>query len=591
MKARVAFFVVVAATAILAACGGGGGGGGIPSVTSTATPTPIASPASDSTSAPLSASTTTPVTFATISSGASATITLPAASVATTAKLSFQSALPTGVATPSLRALKSRAVIGGSNLTTLALITLSVTSTISIASTPAFSFTFPSAPSGDAYVAYYDENNAAGGWTVLLGPGTASGNTISFTAQRLAPPLVLAANDTYVFAMITSGSLVTPQPISITGSIAQTDSFNYPTPSPFPSTSQSGTVTESVVVGSSPFPGSAAGVIVDYRESDAIAYPLATSTSLGDYWYASAPSVASTLYEFLGSQITNSASTVTSTIYKSGQIEDELPETNGATWTNSPAATVSTGYADGAVSFQTINADGSYAEGYVDPFGYTLSIASSANGSGTYSGTEFSAAYAIDGYSMAAPSGGSIIVSIVPTPAPSGQPSAQPFPIATPVAWFTPTPTGLYNETDTLTTGVSYPASCSVPSGFGTSGSHIATAITRIDPVIGTLDNETIDTYTSASFGPVCQILHDTTVGYYDFALDVSHLIADFSGSARQTTTLRETLTLQSSPLSVQVLLHARAQFEYARALQRGERVRALAIHLRSLALQRGGLK
>jgi hypothetical protein len=592
MRARVVFFVVLAA-AILAACGvGGGGGGGSFCCPATPTPTPIPLPSSDATSAGLSTTTTTAVQFAAIASGASGTITLPAVNARTTATLSFASSLPSGVSTPSMRAVRGRAIIGGTNLTTLASITLSVNSTITIASTPAFTFSFSSAPSGNAYIAFYDENNAAGGWNVVLGPGTISGNGISFAAAPISPPLTLVPNDTYVFALVTSGTAVTPAAISLSGSITETDSFNYPTPSPFPSTSQSGAITESVSAAHSPSPVStpAGGTLIGYYESESIAYPLETTTTAGDAWYASVPSTTSsgtTNIEYLASQL-NVGTTYVETLYKNGQIEDELPETSGATWTNSPAATIITIYSDLSHSSSTVNADGSYTETYTDPLGYTLIIATNANGSGTYSGTEFTAAYGIDGYAMSAPSGSSITVSIVPTPAPSGQPSATPFPINTPAAWFTPATTGLYSETDTQTTSVTYPAVCGVPSTFGTSGGHIATTISRIDPVIGTLDDETIDTYTSPSFGPVCQVLQDKTIGYYDYALDSAYVIVDFTGGKQQTTTMSETLTLQTAPLSSVFLTHARRQFDAALAVRRSAVLRGFAQRLEALAKKRG---
>ncbi len=195
---KLAFFAFAAA-ALFVACGGHGG---------SSLPATNPSPATQSTTAPLGASATT-VTFAAIASGAAGTVGLPATtSGSATATVVLQNAPPAGVAVPSSLHRRTIASLGGT-VSALAYVTLTVNAGVTIGETPSFTFTFPAGMlAGTGYLAFYDPTNAAAGWQQVGGPISASGTSIAFSATALSPPVALAANATYVFAIVVSASVL-----------------------------------------------------------------------------------------------------------------------------------------------------------------------------------------------------------------------------------------------------------------------------------------------------------------------------------------------------------------------------------------------
>jgi hypothetical protein len=88
-----------------------------------------------------------------------------------------------------------------------------------------------------------------------------------------------------------------------------------------------------------------------------------------------------------------------------------------------------------------------------------------------------------------------------------------------------------------------------VPSSYGTSGNTLVQTTNRLDTVLGYTDTQVQTTYTNAQYGPVCVVLSDVQNDYYDYqddfgAADGFHL--HFPGTPLSTTTIDETLTLQS---------------------------------------------
>ncbi|MGA7570547.1 MAG: hypothetical protein WCA80_07055 [Candidatus Aquilonibacter sp.] len=552
MKARVAFLVVVAATAILAACGGGSGG-----------PTPVTLatyPSAISTSAPFSTSTTTLVKFAEISNGASGTITLPAANAAATANLSFQAALPTGVATPA--AVKGRAVIGGTNLTTLAVITLSVSSPVTIASTPAFSFTLSGPVSGNAYIAYYDENNAALGWNVLLGPGTVSADTVSFAAVQLAPPVTFVPGDTYVFALITSSTVAASPALTYSGTktvnyvYGPGFNFGYPAPSPgttAPPATLSYTVSDTVSTGSSPFPGPSTTGLVDEHVAESDVQNLSTTNFTTDSWVgiASANAVYSELLYGSTQQEPSSANLpTTTTIFATPHTTDEFPAQTGQEWTNGAAATTTYSYADSDNGTKVVASDGTYVDTenlLAGGAGGTATLTENSDGSGSIVGPYF---------------GGGIVSQVTfsaPTPAASptavvvtldftafaqsqyGYPASEP---VTDGLWY-PLPLVLSTESGTITAGVQLPASCKPNALNLTTADLVARQITVYDTVIGY--NETTDLNSYEYNGqPVCLVSTDTLSYAYDQQGNQPYFIF-VSQLGFEVVTTSETLILQAA--------------------------------------------
>ena len=208
---------VLVSVAFLAACGGGGGGSSVPAVTNTATP---AATSSGTVTAGASAQT---ATLAQISSGYSGSITVPAVSSGSGSSVTatLENSLPGGVPAPASIARAPQAI--GGTITPLVYVAFTVTSTVTFSSTPGFTFTLPAGTSlaagSSAYVAFYSPST---GWKSLLGPGSVSGQTITFAAAS-GSATTLTPGTTYVFCLYsTSTASPTSTPTSSNAATAYT---------------------------------------------------------------------------------------------------------------------------------------------------------------------------------------------------------------------------------------------------------------------------------------------------------------------------------------------------------------------------------
>lgn len=601
--------IAVVAAAVLAACGGGSGGGFTPhpgpSQSSAPTPPPVTS-----TSAPLSSS-TTPVSLPAISNGSSATVTLPAASGSATATVTLQDTLPTGATTPQVRHAQA---IGGGTVTPLDYVVVSVSQTISVASTPAFSFTLASPPASgtNTYIAVLDVNNAKAGWNVLLGPGSISGNTISFAAQALAPPLTLQTGDTYVFALVATTSVVTPPPPTIAPNTAATYTgtktvnyafnmdFDYPTPGPSatapPAQTLSYSVNASVSIGTAQFPGTTTAQLIDEHIAETDAGSLANTSYTTDSWVSLAPATSGYNEQLYGQTVQEPSSAnlpVITTLYNTPQTVDQLPETSGASWTNSPQSTVMYSYASGDSGTRTVAADGSYTDNeQMGPSssGGAVALTENPDGSGSIAGPYFGGGI-IDSVDFSAP---------LPAPSPGATPALNvtinydpfvqqnygypPSAVVSDDVWY-PYTSGqapmLYSETDLVTTGVKVrdlPAGCTaVPYA---SVNDVQRTITSLDTVIGDIDKTTVHTYDVGGF-PVCLSTHDVLGFAYDQQGNTPSFLLIGDTADLEVITTDETLAIQNTPstssttpsVRTQAVASARA---FAAALQ-GHVLNALA--------------
>ncbi len=343
---------------------------------------------------------------------------------------------------------------------------------------------------------------------------------------------------------------------AFSGSSQESDVYTYPVGSPFPSTATAAKISENVVVTASSDPLGSGGT--DFHSTTTTVGTTATRTATGDSYYSTVSAGSGTNFVLNAQQSVDDSMNTYAWTYTTPQILDVLPESAGATWTNSPAGTYNETDADGATIARTTNADGSYNE--TDTFRTggvpSMNFLVNPDGSGAWTFNYYGNPYLI---TYSAPSAGSITVSILnPTPSPSPGATGTPAPnpplvIATPSAWFSPSPK-LYQESDTVSTGVSFPASCSVPSTFGTSGDSIAQAVTKIDPIFGLDEVTTTTTYTAQGFGPVCVAMNDVQTYYYDYLNDTAGAanIAAYVGTPQLTKTYVQTLTLQSSGTSIQ---------------------------------------
>ena len=351
---------------------------------------------------------------------------------------------------------------------------------------------------------------------------------------------------------------------AFSGSSLESDVYTYPVGSPFPSTSTAAKTGENVVVTASADPLGAGGT--DFHTTTTTVGTTATHVTTGDSYYSTESAGSGTNFVLNAQQSVDDSRNSYSWTYTTPQILDELPESAGASWTNSPAGMYKENDADGATIVRTTNADGTYTEndgfpsgpagltGFIQKMSYTVN----PDGSGAWN-IYYLGAPGPTLVSYSAPTAGTISVSVTnptPTPAPgaTGTPAPNP-PIlyASPVAWFSPSPK-LYQESDAVSTGVTYPASCAVPSAFGTSGNSIAQIITKIDPILGLEEATTTTTYTAQGFGPVCVAMNDVQTYYYDYLNDTAFAagFANFVGTPQVTKTYTQTLTLQTAGTSIQ---------------------------------------
>ena len=530
----------------------------------------------------MSTSTSSPVTLPTISNGSSATVTLPAASGSASAKVTLQDTLPAGATTPQVRHV---AAIGGGTVTPLDYVVISVSQTISIASTPAFSFTLAAPPpSGSStYIAVLDVNNAKAGWNVLLGPGSVSGNTISFASQALAPPLTLQSGDTYVFALVATSATVTPAPPTIPPSLSASFSgtktvnyaygydFDYPQPGPTaiaPPQTLNYNVTAAVSAGTSAFPGTSTAQLVDEHIAETDAGSTASSSYTTDSWISLTAS-GSNYDELLYGQTIAEPSSANlpkiTTLYTAPQILDEFPETSGASWTNNPQSTVDYSYASGDAGTRTIAKDGTYTD--VEQMGptsggSTATLTENSDGSGSIVGPYF---------------GGGIIDSVsfsAPSPAPSaspmlnvtiafsaiaqqyyGLPATQVIPDSVWYPYTAGQAPSFYNETDKVQTGVKLPSGCAGPYA---AANDVQRTIVSLDTVIGDVDTTTLDTYNVNGF-PVCLVTNDVLNFAYDEQGTTPYFLLIGSQLGLETITTNETLAIQNTPASSTLTRSAQA--------------------------------
>ncbi|MDE2481867.1 MAG: hypothetical protein KGN02_06725 [bacterium] len=529
-------------SAALAACGGGGLTSSVPSVT----PAPITSLA---TSAPLSSSASTPVQFSALGNGTSSLLTLPAANAATSAKVTFEESLPSSLPAPQAHALAVPTSVGLGSLSVLAAFELQVNQTVAITQSPAFTFTFLTVPTTSTYIIYLDESHPATGWNLLLGPGVASGSTITFASKTLAPPLTLEAGDTYAFALVTSSSNATPPPSAATFSgtktVAYTYGFayDYPMPGPTataPPTTLSYNVTESVTEGASPYPGtSAPPSVVDAHVDETDASNLSSMTYATDEWVGNASANGSfnaLLYAEQQLETSSAQNPTFTTIYTTPQLLDQYPESAGNTWTNSPQANVAYSYASGDAGTRAINADGTYTD-TESVLGAPVVITDSADGSGSITGPFYG------GYV-------SSLTFSAPSPMPSASPNVNiainfyaggpsPVMLSEPV-WYA-TPPSFYQESDAVSAATSFPTACA--NGVATSGNDVKRTVTALDTAIGFVETTTFDTYTASGI-PVCMVTHDVLSYAYDLQGNQPFFIL-YGPLGVQVVTTDETLALQ----------------------------------------------
>lgn len=295
------------------------------------------------------------------------------------------------------------------------------------------------------------------------------------------------------------------------------------------------------------------------NETDADASGLKTTTSTTDTYESVAANGASSQLLQYGSLFVDEAGDSTTTSFASPLTLDQIPETGGAQWTNSPAASIQqalAGNSNGSsVTVQrTIHSDGTYSENTTYPTNYSYpgytgvgQIQENTDGSGSFAFVSNTSPLTLQ-YS-------------VPVPQPTGSPliTIAEFPYLDPTPGSTPPPTGavfqlpdwygsapqFYNETDRDLGELAVPSSCKLSAQLPQSAYAIQQTIDRTDTILGTTEHLTTTSYVSAGYGALCTTQSDTLTLYYDFSGDQRYAFT--SNMPLEIDTVNETLTLQSA--------------------------------------------
>ena len=358
---------------------------------------------------------------------------------------------------------------------------------------------------------------------------------------------------------------------AFSGTMHQTQTFAYPQPT-LPPTDVTANVTQSVTVSATANPLGGTGTVQDFNAVETDAYPTQTFKTTTDYYYNLAYGGD---FDLLGYNATDDQGNTTSVDYVNPQIVDELPETSGASWSNSPAMLLKQNFAGLEKATRTVDGDGAYTD-YEDIYQGTgdgttypameIVLSDAADGSGSlaftynYTGTPYNPPYTSQTFTW------SVSAPHVPSPAPSATPGppvvdiyesrsivqATPAPSPSPVyqfslkQWYT---LPLYAETDKNLGSVTIPQACNVPSGFGTTAMQIEQKVNRLDTALGSVETTTTDSYIVTGFGPVCVQVSDNTQAFYDFNNDTGYNWY-YNQTPMQVSNVSETLTLQSQGTS-----------------------------------------
>ena len=200
---------------VSAACGGGGGTGVHPVV-------PPSGPATIALGS-------TPQTVTLGGGGYSVAFGVPAVTGnAATMTATLQTSLPSGVSAPQTvrrsAGMRIKPETVGGNVSALVYVTVQTNATIQFSTAPSFQFTLPAGttiPSGSStYLLFWDPYvGGTNGWITLLGPGSVSGQNVTFASVQTAQ--MLNANTQYVYALgVTTQAVATAAPVVFATSTA-----------------------------------------------------------------------------------------------------------------------------------------------------------------------------------------------------------------------------------------------------------------------------------------------------------------------------------------------------------------------------------
>jgi len=339
---------------------------------------------------------------------------------------------------------------------------------------------------------------------------------------------------------------LTGDAFTLTGTISSTTQLTAP-PTTAPQT-DAGTVALTTRFGASTTAGSTVSITSTSNEVDT--YPRETittnTTTVNDYTTAA----GKTAISVVSTNATDSNGVQYINTYGTGNgLLDVLPETTGAFGPNNAALTYQENDPGNYSRNRVIQADGSYTETGMDPFGDVQTIITNSDLSASYDASQYSGRI----FAFTKPTGAPAMITITYTHAPSA-----PVQI-TITSWIPATATQPETETDTNAGNTAFPAGCAVPAKYGTSGNQLVQSITRVDPALGNLETETITSYVVPNYGPICTVMADHVSTFYDFTGQFGYgLFYSITGLPVETTDVAETLTMASITTSAGTLAEKR---------------------------------
>jgi len=408
------------------------------------------------------------------------------------------------------------------------------------------------------------KETASGGAPVTPGPltitfstatiGTASGDTVTAGLANASGIIKVVDSKTGIGQNINVVVLSThPATVGDTLTLAGTLTHTISRPQPAPSaiaapTTTTTAVTDTLKIASIDATFNDVTGLTDNNVVEADAAPLQTVTTTSDAYTHFVPDGSLQQYLGVGYSSSDTNGVDDTVVYGNGAgIFDELPDTNGATFSNTAAQKFSEAEPDGTTVARTVQSDGTYAEsdtfaaGQLGPPQTIQTNADLSASIGNFGGLGVDVTYG-------APSGSGSSATIAYNVEYQGSSLAS----GTLPSWL-PTTTP-YKDVSTKTTAQSFPSACDVPASVGTSGTEIVDVTTLLDTALGTYEKRTQTLFNAPGFGTVCAQLADEIDTYYDYTGQSYSLIGGLnyaiSSTPIQIDTLSETIGFTSGTIS-----------------------------------------
>lgn len=410
------------------------------------------------------------------------------------------------------------------------------------------------------------KETASGGAPVTPGPltitfstpaiGTASSDTVTAGLANASGVIKVVDSKTGIgqnlsVVVLSTHPATAGDTLTLVGTLTHTISRPQPAPSAVAApTTTTTAVTDTLKIASVDATFNAVTGLTDNNVVEADAAPLQTVTTTSDTYTHFAADGSLQQYLGVGYRSSDSNGVEDAVVYGNGAgIFDQLPDTNGATFSNTAAQKFQEAEPDGTQVSRTVQSDGTYAESdsfVAGQFGPAQSIQTNADLSASidnFGGLGVNITYG-------APSGSGSSATVAYDVVYQGSSLAS----GTIPSWLPATTP--YTDVSTKTTAQSFPSACAVPASVGTSGTKIVDVTGLLDTALGTYEKRTQTLYNAPGFGTVCAQLADEIDTYYDYTGQSYSLIGglnyaiSFTGTPIQIDTLSETVGFTSGTIS-----------------------------------------